>query len=63
MSLERWRRIAVLASFSSQRRGRVGGREVGAVWVHAREHRVVESRVGMFALVVCRFACGLDSVD
>eukprot|EP00965_Chrysotila_dentata_P144025 4757490-Pleurochrysis_carterae.AAC.1 len=35
---------------------------VGAVWVGAREDRIVD-RIGMLALVVCHFALGLDSVD
>eukprot|EP00965_Chrysotila_dentata_P217083 6189781-Pleurochrysis_carterae.AAC.1 len=62
-SLERWRRIAVLAIFSRQRRCRAWGRDVDAVCVCARENRVVETRVGVFALVVCHFARGLESVD
>eukprot|EP00965_Chrysotila_dentata_P254085 6211755-Pleurochrysis_carterae.AAC.1 len=62
-SLEPWRRIAVLAIFASQRRCRAWGRYVGAVCACAREDRVVESRVGVSALVVCHFARGLDIVD
>eukprot|EP00965_Chrysotila_dentata_P053443 1773198-Pleurochrysis_carterae.AAC.1 len=62
-SLERWRRIAVLASFSSQWRCRVWGSGVVAACAYVRGDRVVESGVGVFALVVCHFARGLDGVD
>eukprot|EP00965_Chrysotila_dentata_P037324 1241895-Pleurochrysis_carterae.AAC.1 len=50
------------APLASRRRGRVWGRDVGAAWVCACAHRIVEGRVGAFSSVVFRFARGLDSV-